>query len=363
MFVISRSTAFTYRNKSVDTRQIGRELGVRYVLEGSVQRSSNRVRVNAQLISADTDAHMWAERFDRDTADLYNVQNEITGRIATALNIELIAAEATRPTASGDALDYILRGLAALRKPFTRASYAETIGLFERALALDPRSAGAQSRLADVLSARVMTGWASSPGADIARAEGLAEEALATSPRNPQAHFARAQVLRAQRRYGEAIPEYETALVLNRNIVAGWHALAQCKLFTGSIEETIPLEEQAIRLSPRDPYLYLFYGEIGLVHLLQSRIDEAIQWLERARDANPAHPASHIRLASAYGLKGQTERAAVELDEARRVGNEGSFSSIAQMKASSTSSVTPKILALFDTTFFAGLRKAGMPEE
>ena len=117
MFVISRNTAFTYRNKPVDTKQIGRELGVRYVLEGSVRRSGNQVRVNAQLIDAETDAHLWAERFDRDTGDLFALQNEITSRIAIALNLELIAAEAARPTEHPDALDYILRGRAALSKP------------------------------------------------------------------------------------------------------------------------------------------------------------------------------------------------------------------------------------------------------
>jgi TolB-like protein len=110
MFVISRNTAFTYRNKPIDTKQIGRELGVRYVLEGSVRRSGNRVRVNAQLIDAATDAHLWAERFDRDTDDLFALQNEITSRIANALGVELVAAEAARPTEHPDALDYILRG-------------------------------------------------------------------------------------------------------------------------------------------------------------------------------------------------------------------------------------------------------------
>jgi adenylate cyclase len=363
MFVIARSTAFSYRGKLADSKQIGRELGVRYLLEGSVQTLGTRLRITAQLIDGETNAHLWAERFDRDAADLYTLQNEITGRIAAALHLELLAAETARPTADPDALDYILRGMAALRKPATRDGYAETIGLFEHALALDPRSAEAQSRLADVLSARVMAGWAASVGADIARAEGLAGQALAATPRNPQAHFARAQVLRAQRRYAEATPEYETALALNRNIVAGWHALAQCKLFTGSIEETIPLEEQAIRLSPRDPYLHLFYSEIGFVHLLQSRTDEAILWLEKARNANPEHPGPHIRLAAAYGLEGEPERSAAELAEARRLAVAGTFSSIAKMKAGIPSSVPPTSRALFDTTYFAGLRKAGMPEE
>src|ERR1700736_6529139 len=124
MFVISRNTAFTYRDKPVDTKQIGRELGVRYVLEGSVRRSGNQVRVSAQLIDAQTDAHLWADRFDRDTNDLFVLQSEITGRLANALGVELIAAEAARSTEHPDALDYILQGRAAGFKPNSRASYA-----------------------------------------------------------------------------------------------------------------------------------------------------------------------------------------------------------------------------------------------
>jgi TolB-like protein/class 3 adenylate cyclase len=144
-FVISRNTAFTYRNKPIDTKQIGRELGVRYVLEGSVRRSGNQLRISAQLIDAATDAHLWAERFDHDTGDLFALQNEIASRIANALGVELIAAEAARPTEHPDALDYILRGRAALSNPRSREKYAEAISLFERALELDRRSVAAQS--------------------------------------------------------------------------------------------------------------------------------------------------------------------------------------------------------------------------
>jgi TolB-like protein len=140
MFVISRNTAFTYRNKPVDAKHIGRELGVRYVLEGSVRRSGDQVRVNAQPIDAETDAHMWAERFDQGTGDLFALQNEITSRIAVALNVELIAAEAARRSDHPDALDYILRGRAAWAKAPTRDNYREVIDLFERALALLRRS-------------------------------------------------------------------------------------------------------------------------------------------------------------------------------------------------------------------------------
>jgi TolB-like protein/class 3 adenylate cyclase len=206
MLVISRNTAFTYRNKPVDTKQIGRELNVRYVLEGSIRRSANRVRVNVQLIDAETDTHLWAERFDHDTDDLFAVQDEVTSRIAVALNLELVGAEATRPTDHPDALDYILRGRAALSKPPSLDSYAEGISLYERALALDPRSAEAQSRLANALAGRVLEELVDSAAADIARAEGLVGQALAASPRNTLAHFAKGNVLRAQRLNGEAIP-------------------------------------------------------------------------------------------------------------------------------------------------------------
>jgi TolB-like protein/DNA-binding winged helix-turn-helix (wHTH) protein len=269
MFVISRNTAFTYRNKQVETKQIGRELGVRYALEGSVRRSGNQLRVGAELIDAETDAHLWAERFDRDIGDLFALQSEITSRIAVALNLELLSAAAARPTDNPDALDYILRGRAAGLKPFSPDTFAEQISLFERALTLDPQSVEAQARLAISLVARVLDLMTNSATADIARAKDLAEQALAASPRSPLAHFAQGQVLRVQRRYAEAIPEYETALASNRNWVPALHHLGQCKLYTGSIEETIPLVERAIRLSPRDPQLGLFYQEIGFVHLLQ----------------------------------------------------------------------------------------------
>jgi adenylate cyclase len=211
MFVISRNTAFTYRNKPVDTKQIGRELGVRYVLEGSVRRSGNQVRVNAQLIDAETDAHLWAERFDSDMGDLFTLQNEITSRIAIALNLELVGAEAARRTEHPDILDFILRGRAALLKP-GRDSYEQAIDLFERALALDFGSAQAQSSLASVLMNRALNFGLNSSDSDIKHAEELVTRALATSPHSPDAHFAKGQVLRVQGRLEEAISEYETVL-------------------------------------------------------------------------------------------------------------------------------------------------------
>jgi adenylate cyclase len=364
MFVISRNTAVTYRNKAVDTKQIGRELGVRYVMEGSVQRSGNRVRVAAQLIDAETGGHLWVERFDRDTSDLFALQSEITGRIAATLNVELVSAEATRPTDYPEILDYFFRGRAALHKGPGGDSFAEAISLTEHALALDPRSVEALAGLAQVLAGRVMNGLADSPAADLERAEGLIAQALAISPRSALAHLAKGHWLKASGRYDEAIPEYEAVIALNPNSVFALANLGQCKMVTGSIDEGIALQEQVIRLSPRDPFNGNRYDAIGMAHLLQSRTDEAISWLEKGRNLSPKVAFTHADLAAAYALKGENERAAAELAQARSLSSDDRYSSIARLKAVPwVSNSVPKIRALMEATYFVGLRKAGMPEE
>ena len=362
MFVISRNTAFTYRNQPVNSKQIGRELGVRYVLEGSVQRSGTQVRVTAKLIDAETDAHLWAERFELERANLFAVQNEITGKIAYTLGLELVAAEAARPSDNPDAMDFILRGRALTLKPPSRKMFAEMIGHYEHAVALDPRSVEAKSWLTTALMGRVLNGMSDSAAADIQRAEGLVGEALAISPRNPHAHLAKGFVLFAQNRIEEAIPEYETALASNRNWALVIATLGWLKFMAGLLDDAIPLQEQALRLSPRDSLIGIWYQRIGTVHLLRSRTDDAIPWLEKARNANPAHPGPHAWLASAYALKGDTERAAAELAEARRLIIDDRWSSLARLKAAGYFGV-PKVRALYEATYFAGLRKAGMPEE
>jgi len=175
-------------------------------------------------------------------------------------------------------------------------------------------------------------------------------------------HAAKGDVLRAHRRYAEAIPEYETVLASNRNYVYGFFALGQCKLFTGSIEEAIPLIERAIRLSPRDGQLGVWHEQIGDVHLLQSHVEEAVRCLEKARNLNPAHSMIRADLAAAYGFAGETERAAAELAKARRLSPDDRYSSLARLRAVYTWGV-PKIRTLREATYFVGMRRAGMPEE
>ena len=363
MVVISRTTAFTYRDSPIDIRRIGRELNVRYVLEGSVRRAGRRVRVNTQLIDAETDAHVWAERFNHDAHDLFALQDEVTSQIAVALNLELIGAEAARPADNPDALDYILRGRAAFYnlKGVTREGLAEAITLFEKALSLAPGSVDTLALLATALAGRVLEHMTDSAAADLERAERLIEQVLAISPRHPLAHFARGHVLRAKGRYDAAIPEYETAIAANRNWVVAIAALGLCKFLSGSIEGAIPAQEQAIRLSPRDPRLPNWFWRIGMVHLLQSRTDEAILWLDKARTVNPRLSGPHGWLASAYALIGDSKRAAVELAEARKLSGDLRYSSIARFRSSER--WAPQAFALAETTFFAGLRKAGVPEE
>jgi len=378
MLVIARNTAFTYKGKPVDAKQIGHDLGVRYLLEGSVQRSGNQLRVNTQLIDAETGTHLYAERFDRAVGDMFALQNDVTSRIAVALNLELVAAEAARPSEKPDALEYILRGRAANAKPPTRESKVESIGFYERAVAADPGSIDAQSRLADGLAGRVLDGMSDSPAEDIKRAEALLAPALATSPRNPFLHYIKGQVSRAlaqgpfgldaearSARFADAIPEYEIYLATNPNDVGVLAHLAWCKFMTGAEEEAIPLLEKAIRLSPRDPRLYLFYTRLGTVHLFQGHVDEAILWLEKARRDNPPFPAPHWQLAAAYGLKDDTARAKAELAEAQETlkrRNDDRFGTIALVRKNSDWN-TPVLHERFEEFVITGLHKAGLPEE
>jgi TolB-like protein/class 3 adenylate cyclase/Tfp pilus assembly protein PilF len=357
--VIARNSAFAYKGQTLDPKKIGRELGVRYVLQGSVRRAGSQIRINAVLIDAETDTQLWAERFDRDIGDLFAVQNEITVRIARALQSQMAIAESRRSVAHPDALDYILRGRAQLTKPISPENYNEAIGYFESALELDPQSAEAAAWLANLLAVRALDELTPFPNDDLHRARQLAAHALAAAPNNPMSHYARAQVLRAESRCADAIPEYEAAIALDRSRAPAYAHIGWCKFLTGSVDGVIPYFEQAIRLSPHEPGIAPWYGRLGVVHLLRSHTDEAIVWLEKARSENARLPFVHAWLAAAYALKGADERAHAELAEAQQL-NEG-YASLASIKKSPWFA-KPEIRALADATYFVGLRNAGLPD-
>ena len=222
---------------------------------------------------------------------------------------------------------------------------------------LEPRSAAyyrAAAARARRLRAEATTLWLKEHlENEIAQLEQIAAEVERASEPAGDAASARAET--------EAVLELEVVIASYRNSPNALHSLASCKILTGAIEEAIPLEEQAIRLGPRDPFVYSRYLAIGQVHLLQSRVEEGIVWLEKARGSNPASPYPHSWLASAYGLQGDLRRATAELAEANRLLGGKGFSSILYMRAGYWG--VPKIRALFEDTYFAGLRKAGMPEE
>ena len=362
-FVISSNTAFTYRGRQVDSRAIGRELGVRYVVDGSIRRAGEQVRATVELIDAETDAHLWSERFDSEHGDLLALQNAITARIGNTLNVELTRAVASRPLADRpNVRDLILRGRAAVLNGQSRATHADAIGFFEQALALDPNSWEAQARLAGELIGRNGNGFVDTEAADIARAKELIRQARAAAPRELIVRHVTGHLLRFQGRYEEAITEYEAVLAINPNSPYAISQIGRCKYRLGLLAETIPLQEQAIRLSPRDPSLVHFFFRIAESHLLQGHVDKAINWLEKARSAHPTMPFVHMWLASAYALRGRLEEAAMELAEARRLIGDGSYASIAQI-ARPRIKREPKLQPFYEATLYAGLRAAGLPEE
>ena len=259
-FVIARNTAFTYRGKAFDVIKIGRELNVRYALEGSVQRSGNRMRVNAQLIDAQSGSHLWAERFERPVTDLFEMQDEIVARIANTLNAQLIAVEARRAerAPAPDSMDLYFQGQAWVNKGVTLESMSQARSFFERALALDPANVDALAGLSQVEANLAISLSTSDKAARFAAAEAAATEALSLAPDHALAHLSFGMVLGFTNRAAQGIAEYERALALDRNL-AGAHALiGQNKLFIGRAEETEAHVLEALRLSPRDPWAYIW---------------------------------------------------------------------------------------------------------
>ncbi len=259
-FVIARNTAFTYKGKHIDVKQIGRELNVCYVLEGSVQRGGNRMRVNVQLIDAETGAHLWAERFDKPLTDLFDMQDEVVARLANALNAQLKVAEARRAERSPhpDSTDLLFQGLAWFNKGPTQENLARSRGFFERALTLDPNNVEALVWIATVDYTSGAGRFSDDRAIRLASAEAAAAKALSSAPNHPVAHFCMGWVQNFTNRASEAIAEFELALALDRNFAGAYGGIGLAKMFLGRSEETEAHIQEALRLSPRDPMAYLW---------------------------------------------------------------------------------------------------------
>jgi TolB-like protein/Tfp pilus assembly protein PilF len=364
-FVIARNTAFTYKGKPADVKQIGRELGIRYVIEGSVRRAGDQVQVNVQLIDAESGAHVWADGFDTSRANLAEAQSEITGRLARSLNLELVEAAGRRieqeKAANPDARDLVMRGWAWWYRQASVANREEARGNFERALEIDPVSVDARIGIAMVLIANLPSGWSNAFQRDGARAEQLLLEALARDPNNSMAHTAMGQLRRVQNRLPESRIECETAIALDRNNALAINRLGTALMWLGEPEAGIPYIEKAIRLNPHDPNIEGYYWGLGMSHLLLGHVDEAIEFFTKARAANPRMYYVHFELAGAFGLKGDVDEAKASLAESLKLKPE--INSLAALRAYVPWLTNPKGWALREKTANVGLRRAGLPEE
>jgi len=358
-FVIGRHTAFTYKGKAVDLKQVGRELNVRYVLEGSVQRGGDRLRVNVQLVDAETGNHLWAERFDKPVADLFDMQDEIVSRLAHTVSSRLVVAEARRAarSLSPDATDLIFQGRACSYKGTTLEHMAEARGFFERALAINHRSVGA---LVGVASVDVAAGAAlltDDRAAHFSAAETAAIKALSFAPDDAGAHLILGFAYIFTNRAAQGIAECEQALALNPNLADVHTAIGLGKCLMGQAGETEGHVLEALRLSPRDIGAYWWIYSVGRAKVQLGADAEAAAWLRRSIETNRNFPLAHFVLAAALALSGA-------LDEARTAAKAGlalnpGFT-IRRLRAG-TSSDNPAYLAGLER-LYEGLRMADVPE-
>jgi TolB-like protein/class 3 adenylate cyclase/Tfp pilus assembly protein PilF len=314
-FVIARNTAFTYRGKALDVTQIGRELNVRYALEGSVQRSGNRMRVNAQLIDAQNGNHLWAERFERPVTDLFEMQDEIVARIANTLNAQLIAAEARRAerAPTPDSLDLYFQGEAWVNRGVTFENLTKARSFFERALALDPANVDALAGMAQVEANFAISLSTDDKAARFAAAEAAATRALSLAPDHALAHLSLGMVLGFTNRAAQGIAEYERALALDRNMAGAHSLIGQNKLFIGRAEESEAHVLEALRLSPRDPWAYIWLLTAGFAACLLGRNEEAASWFRRSIEANRNFALCHFIYGTVLANIGRMDEARSEL--------------------------------------------------
>jgi adenylate cyclase len=354
-FVIARNTAFTFKGKNLDAKEIGKELGVRYVLEGSVQRDGTRVRVNAQLIDAETGAHIWADRFEEEVADLFKLQDQVVARLANALNYELIRADAETEARSKnpDALDLIMRGNEGLWRFTEQPTKDNNIAiraLFAQALKIDPNDAQALAGDAITYDMDYAFGW-TNPDTDYeAKIVGQADRAIALAPETLFAYTTKSLYLTQSGRPKEGARVADAELAVNPNYAPAYAYRSIAESALGQFEQAKSDVQQAMRLSPRDPRMGLFHSNMADAELGLRHFDVAIEESNKAIDAGYKTHWPYLNLAAAHATKGDIDEAKTAIAEARRL--------------------NPKLSVKWLTTrgpfwppWFDALRKAGLPEE
>jgi adenylate cyclase len=360
-FVIARNTAFTFKGKPVDVKKIGRELGIRYVIGGSVRRAGDLLRLNVQLTDAESGAHLWVTRFDADSVDLAQGQSEITGRLARAINLKLVEAAGLRIDQERalelDPDDLLIRGWAVLVRPISAATLQKARQVFERVLEIDSSSVAAKIGLAHALCANIASGWSTSPQEDEGRAERLLLEAIECDASSFRARQALGLLRRLQNRLDESRIELETTIALVPNYAPAFCQLGMTLICLGQPDLAIPQVEKGIRLDPHDTHSFSI---LSLAHLLLGHVEQAIELARTARARNPRLYFPHMVLAAALALKGELDEAKVALAEGIKLRPE--FNSLARLRAYTTWG-NPRYKTLRESTLDLGLRRAGMPDE
>ena len=364
--IVSRDTAFTYKDRSVDGREIGRELGVRYLLEGSVVPEKERVRVNTRLVETKEATQLWGERFDTELKSILQVQDEIVGRVSRSIGLQVVDIEARRSWSerpdSAELVDLVLRGKAVLNLPSSRATMIEARGLFEQALKVEPNSADGLAGVAATLVFEFLNGYYEADGDDrLGQAERLLNHALAIKPRHLMALKANAALRRAQGRFDDAIAAAEAIIMENPGEPWAYKEIGLSTLYLGKPQQALDWFEKADRMGPRDPARWTWLDSRGHALLLLGRDEEAIRSLISALDANPKNVSSHAFLAASYALLGRSEEAHAALAaylERHPGARVSTFRTLSPVPLALTGPNYRQLRARLND----GLLKAGMPE-
>jgi adenylate cyclase len=361
-FVIARGTAFTYKGKSIDAKQIGKDLGVRYLLEGSVRRVGETITVNAQLVSTKTGTQVWADRFEGERSRLGELQVDVVARLANSLGVELVKAEALRSMrerpSNPDAVDLAMQADYKYNLPESKANMNDAVTLSERALALDPQNVRALTALTRALVSRVFDHWSDDPAGDIARAAKTIDAALALQPENSWAHYAKGQVYAVKRQWGPSITEYETAIALDANNANAHARAGYNKRYLGRAEDGFAGVETALRLSPRDPgavptwQYYMCSLRSSLAHW-----DQAIEWCEKSITGNPQLWYPYAYLAASYAWAGRDKEAKDTAAQLQKVDPGFTLQTLPGGFSSDDPTSKAQLQRIVE-----GLRKAGVPE-
>jgi TolB-like protein len=358
LFVIARNSSFTYKSRAVDLKQVGRELGVRYVLEGSVRKAANRVRITGQLIDTATGAHLWADRFDGGLEDVFDLQDQVTmsvvGAIAPTLERAEIERAKRKPTESLDAYDYFLRGMASVHQ-WTSDANDEALRMFRKAIELDPDFASAYGMAAWCYTWRAINRWTIDRAQETAETIRLARRAVDLSADDAVALCTGGYALAfVAHDLNAGAAHIDRALSLNPNLAWAWHSSGWLRAFLGEPEVAIKHLEHGMRLSPLDPFVFRAYAGLACAHLLAGRYDEAASWADKALHRRPNLLVAIRESAVSNALAGDVLKAKKAMDQLRqrdptlRISNFTDWLPLRQ----------PQHIA----TYEEGLQKAGLPE-